>query len=479
MFIADTPIASTQQAGTGDAVIFKRSTNLSPIDMINSAAKEKQASAASAKQEKLKLAFGAKKDFYKNLQDLNGKIWYKDSAEYLDHIDKGILAKVRDYELKGIDPFSDNNAMADINTEIAKLEALASASKSAEVNYNQLQKTVAAKPGEYDLAASYAAAEDYAQPGILQRAPKNIQPVLVPLRFGEILDKYLGDNVRSQLKIAKEYTDIGEVAKANEVIQKMKEETLKTAMSIGNPYVEQGRMNPTQLVDFADKFIGQWQGEAFYNPNKDEDQAIIKARDANTAADRLRRYNLNADKFRYAKSMSEIKDTEVDDLFRAIADGLPVNTSSLAGQYVVDGSGNTVKTGAFTPNKNAKGQVVSITYDTYTFDPATGQPTSTTPTGKITTPLVDSKNNYIFSTSPIYQSKFASAGKMKTPATSYTTDENGNYVEVPNPGATPGKKVNNTSTTISTSTVSKNKLTKTLSSGRVVYSDDNGKTWHP
>lgn len=434
-------ITSAIKAGDGDAVIFGRESRLSPADNLLQIGRANEQAKNQSKLLKQKLSNDNAQGFYKQLQDMNGKVWSNDLPHITNIIDKDIVGYANDLQKKGIDPFSDPTAMAELSGRIGKLNAFASASVGDKATLDAYHKALmedAKKDQLFNLPNSIAKGEVWAKLPPDQRALNPLQPEYNTPNLETILDKqYTPILKQGMATFLKSTTDKNEKEVNTKNFKDFATSTELSAYGKLQPLIDQGLITPAQAQEGITKFFSKANDlTATYNANKDQDQAFAREKEATRKAEWEKEFGLKKDKFAFAKSYMEVKPNETEALFKGIAAGVPVNTMALSQQVIMRPNGEQVITGAFYPIKNKEGKVTAIQIKTYTKD----ENKNLVPAGDVITPLLSKDGKFIYSTSPIYQAKFADAGQNKAPATTYTTDENGDYVEVDNPEATPGTK---------------------------------------
>lgn len=271
-------IASTQKAGEGDAFILDSSGASRNIGILAQMNAQDKNIAQQNQVIKQKQDYDTQKSFFDNLSDVNLDLRDQDVPFINGKIDE-IIKKVTDYKMEGKNPFDMNNSEAYIGVrgDLGKLQAWSAGSKSLKQEERDAQKALYAdRNGLYDHETTQKAIDYRSKLELPEAIGTTIQLVQAPLKFGEILDKTLGDNIKAQLKVAKEYSDKGETQKANEIINNIKQGTLKTALSLGSPYIQGGRATNEDILGQANAWIDQYASEALYNPNKDEDQTLAR-----------------------------------------------------------------------------------------------------------------------------------------------------------------------------------------------------------
>jgi hypothetical protein len=426
--MTNTAIASTQQAGQGDAVILGNNSQPAGNTLLQIGARKQQQNA----QEKL-LNQKQKQDnatkFYQNLAGLKERIWDADLGRATEKVNE-LVNKAIDYQKKGINPFDPQNmgAYMDLYGDVEKLQLFQEASKSAEQQYLKGYTSINNdKLGVFDHNKSITALESYKNYEPLERAKLTIDLPLAPYNSIALTDKTLGDTMNLITQNAKVLNDAGLVADANDAVLKNKPAFMESALGLHQTAIQQGRITPEQVLKDASDYFDANIKKALYDPTKDEDQAFAKAKQADLNADRARRFKLASEKFQFAKSLQEIKSTEVDDLFKSISEGLPVSSMALANQTIQNPkTGELVITGAFTPIKNKNNEVVGVNIETFKEVEENGVK-KIVKQGNITSPILDSKKNPVYSTTQIYKSAFATSSKNKAPVTNYTVNETGDF----------------------------------------------------
>lgn len=426
-------IVHTTQAGEGDAVIFGRESKLSPIDNILNLGAQKQKAKAQSALLKQKLSNDNQQGFYKQLQDIHSKVWSRDLPEITDKINDVIKYTI-DAQRNGIDPFSDAATQAEIYGRLGNIQATAGASLNDKMQYETRRKELAAdqlKEQNYNLDKSLTDLDKrYTGKTVADRSLlPDFKPTFNTYSVIPALDKVMGDNVKEVFKSAKVYSDAGNVKDANAMLEAAKQPFIQTALQQAASMIAIGRTTPEAVAQEASDYWDSQKKTALYDPLKVNTLELARTKEANLQAYRARLIDLASKKFQFTKSMSEIKNTEVDDLFNSIIGGLPVNTSALAGQDIRNPKTNEiVKTGTFEPIRDGNGKITGIKIATYkaVTNPET-QEVTLQPAGYINSPLVSKEGKPIYSTSQIYQSKFANSVKSKTPATNYFLNDNNEF----------------------------------------------------
>lgn len=461
--MTNTAIASTQRAGEGDAVILGNNSQPVINTILQIGERNKQGAAQSKLLNDKQKQENATK-FYQNLAGLKSKIWDADLPRATEKIDN-LITKAIDFQKKGINPFDPQNmgAYIDLYGDIEKLQLFQEASKSSEQQYlKAFQSLNSDKTELYDKGKGITALQEYRNLDPLERLKLTID--LPKAAYNSIVgtDKALGDTMKLITANAKVLNDKGLVTEANDAVLKNKPAFIQSALGLHTAAIQQGRITPEKVMQDASDYFDANIRTALYNPNKDEDQKLQEEKLQEQKRHNRATEGLDWQKFQYTKAMNEVKSTEVDDLFKSIQQGLPVSTMSLSNQSIQNPkTGEMVITGAFKPVINKKGNVVGIEIETFTEKDGV-----ITPKGSITSPIVDSKGNPVYSTSQIYKSAFATSSKSKSPVTNYTVDENGDFVLIQEDQKPVGSRQSNS---IKTSTVSKGANTDN-NSGMVTYS---------
>jgi hypothetical protein len=272
-------IASTQKAGEGDAFILDNAGATRNIGILS---RMKLAEDKRNQQERIakdKKEADVQKQFFDSLSGINTLGIRPKDVGFLNTQIDDLLKNVNDAKMAGKNPLDMNNVSEYTNTigQLGKIQAYAHASRSMNTEDLDFQKKLMTDTkGLYDKDKSMKAFQTRYDLDLPEALSLKIEPVQAPIKFGEILDKTLGDNIKEQLKVAKEYKDRGEVDKANEIVAKIKQGTLTTALRLGDPYVNEGRISVDDIVKQSNAFIEQYNSEALYDPNKDEDQSLAK-----------------------------------------------------------------------------------------------------------------------------------------------------------------------------------------------------------
>lgn len=453
--MTNTAIASTQQAGEGDAVILGNNSQPVANTLLQIGARKQQQDAQSKLLNQKQKQENATK-FYSNLSGLKEKIWDADLSRASEQVN-ALVSKAIDYQKKGINPFEPQNmgAYMDLYGDVEKLQLFQEASKSAEQQYLKgFQSLNNDKTELYDKDKSITALQTYRNMDPLERAKITIDLPKAPYNSIALTDKTLGGTMKLITSNAKVLNDIGLVTEANEAVLKNKPAFIQSALGLHTAAIQQGRITPEKVMQDASDYFDANIRTALYNPNKDEDQQLAKVKEANLQADRKRRADLAQQKFQFMKSMSEVKSPEVDDLFLSIQEGLPVSSMALANQTIQHPTtGEIVVTGAFKPIKNKLGKVTGISIETFTEDPNTG---ALTKKGVLNSPILDKSGNPVYSTTQIYKSAFQTSTKGKTPITNYTINEDGDFEFIEDDQKPVGsKKTSGQSTSVGTKSINK------------------------
>ena len=117
------------------------------------------------------------------------------------------------------------------------------------------------------------------------------------------------------MKIAKEYSDKNMVDEANKIVEDIKKSTLVSAITIGDPYIKDGRISNSDVLKQANDWITQWVDKALYNPNKDEDQALAEKKAATDEWYKKQKVAQGWDNIRFRKSAADKFDTNAEQKF--------------------------------------------------------------------------------------------------------------------------------------------------------------------
>lgn len=451
--MTNTAIASTQRAGEGDAVILGNNSQPAINTILKIGERNKQGAAQSKLLNDKQKQENATK-FYQNLAGLKSKIWDADLPRATEKIDN-LITKAIDFQKKGINPFDPQNmgAYIDLYGDIEKLQLFQEASKSSEQQYlKAFQSLNSDKTELYDKGKGITALQEYRNLDPLERLKLTID--LPKAAYNSIVgtDKALGDTMKLITANAKVLNDKGLVTEANDAVLKNKPAFIQSALGLHTAAIQQGRITPEKVMQDASDYFDANIRTALYNPKKDEDQKLQEEKLQEQKRHNRATEGLNWQKFQYTKAMNEVKSTEVDDLFNSIQKGLPVSTMALSNQSIQNPkTGEMVITGAFKPVKNKEGKVVGIEIETFTEKDGV-----VTPKGSITSPIIDSKGNPVYSTSQIYKSAFATSSKSKTPVTNYTINEDGDFEFIEDDQKPVGsKKTSGQSTSVGTKSINK------------------------
>lgn len=465
--MTNTAIASTQRAGEGDAVILGNNSQPVINTILQIGERNKQGAAQSKLLNDKQKQENATK-FYQNLAGLKSKIWDADLPRATEKIDN-LITKAIDFQKKGINPFDPQNmgAYIDLYGDIEKLQLFQEASKSSEQQYlKAFQSLNSDKTELYDKGKGITALQEYRNLDPLERLKLTID--LPKAAYNSIVgtDKALGDTMKLITANAKVLNDKGLVTEANDAVLKNKPAFIQSALGLHTAAIQQGRITPEKVMQDASDYFDANIKTALHDQTVDENQKLQEEKLQEQKRHNRATEGLNWQKFQYIKAMNEVKSTEVDDLFKSIQKGLPVSAMALSNQSIQNPkTGEMVITGAFKPVKNKEGKVVGIEIETFTEKYGV-----VTPKGSITSPIIDSKGNPVYSTSQIYKSAFATSSKSKTPVTNYTVDENGNFILIQEDQKPVGSKQSNS---IKTSTASKD--ANTDNNSRMVTYSVNGK----
>ena len=288
MYIPETGIASTQKAGQGDAVIFDRISKSNPIDLIikgNDDEKKRQKDIAKLKMTN---SFKAKQDLYKSIQDIKGKIWYRDVGDFSKAIDDGMAEIWEKQKNSNEDIFNTNDGMMAISSFIGKLESAASASKSAETLYNNDRKTYINNKDIYDVDASNAAYEQWANPknitnedgtpvsgldAIVRRGTMGAPaPILKPFNPDLFIEKEYGTLLRNKLSIFKVLNDNGLTDQAKKEFDQFKTDIIP---AISSSILSTGRItDPLEAVSATTQALDKYAPFFGYDASNDKDRKL-------------------------------------------------------------------------------------------------------------------------------------------------------------------------------------------------------------
>lgn len=453
--MTNTAIASTQRAGEGDAVILGNNSQPVINTILQIGERNKQGAAQSKLLNDKQKQENATK-FYQNLAGLKSKIWDADLLRATEKIDN-LITKAIDYQKKGINPFDPQNmgAYIDLYGDIEKLQLFQEASKSAEVLYNKgidlINKDL---DHNIDQKSYFEKLTNLKKTDPLLRYNVDTEPTLAQYESITGTKKVLGSVLKDIQTNAKILNDKGLVDEINQSILDNKPKFIESALALHAPAIAKGRTTTEKVIQENSDLFDASIKEAGYDPTKVNELAFKKEQQADLNADRARRFKLASEKFQFAKSMSEVKSPEVDDLFLSIQEGLPVSSMALANQTIQHPTtGEIVVTGAFKPIKNKLGKVTGISIETFTEDPNTG---ALTKKGVLNSPILDKSGNPVYSTTQIYKSAFQTSTKGKTPITNYTINEDGDFEFIEDDQKPVGsKKTSGQSTSVGTKSINK------------------------
>lgn len=422
-----TAIASTQKAGEGDATILGNNSRPIAENLLAQASQQAKAKAAGDLLKQKGIQENQTK-FFQNLGGLKEKVWMQDIPEITGDVN-ALIDKAVQMQKSGINPFDPNNGSAytELWGDIEKLQAKQEASKSAELRFNNALSTLDKDKGnDLDIMKTKVILDAGAGKKIMERTTEDFNVAYAPVDFSKKL-KEVDKIVLPQLKMAKSYYDQNQVDVANKAIEDMKLMIPDFVTGLYSREIAQGRTTPEEALQRATEYVNTLTQDASLDPTKVNELAFKKEQQADLNADRARRFKLASEKFQFAKSLQEIKSTEVDDLFKSISEGLPVSSMALANQTIQNPkTGELVITGAFTPIKNKNNEVVGVNIETFKEVEENGVK-KIVKQGNITSPILDSKKNPVYSTTQIYKSAFATSSKNKAPVTNYTVNETGDF----------------------------------------------------
>jgi hypothetical protein len=281
MAAAKTAIASTQQQGEGDAFVLQGLSN--PVNIMAGLKKQKDEGDQQKLLLKNKQEYDTQKSFYDQLTALNTLgIRTIDLPRVNQEID-GLIKEATEAKMQGKNPFDLGNPAEYMNLmgKYSKIQAMVDASKTLQKQIIAAERTLSSdKKGEFDQQKGRVAIDYTGTAPLEDVLGATINIPLAELKFGEILDKTFGDNIKEQLKIAKEYSDKNMVEEANKVVEDIKKSTLVSAITIGDPYIKDGRISNSDVLKQANDWVTQWVDKALYNPNKDEDQKLAEKKAA-------------------------------------------------------------------------------------------------------------------------------------------------------------------------------------------------------
>lgn len=321
---AETAIASTQKAGEGDAVILGNNT---PNVITTLLRRNEQEGKAKAQGKLLtqKQTQDNKAKFFQNLSGLKDKVWYKDIPEITQKV-TDLVGKAVQMQKSGVDPFDPANTAAytEIFGDVEKIGLLQGASKSAEERYNKAVTLLNQdKEGIYDKMKLLDSMNKFENmPSIEERAKYDIPVAYAPVDYQTKLDKTLGDNIKSQLAIAKAYNDKNMVKEANDVISAIKTNTIPAGIALFSREIKTGQAkSPDEVVEQVNKWVDQYQQKALYDPTKNNQLEFQKQKEANLVAYRNKMFELKKDYQEFRKSQSLPIEFDTKELFESAGNG--------------------------------------------------------------------------------------------------------------------------------------------------------------
>jgi len=390
-------IASTSQAGQGDAVIFKSngpglSNNIRHYYDREGNNRQQQA------LQKQKFAQSNQQSFYKNIQDIKAKIWDADLEEINSKINDDILKYATEQQQKGIDVFSDPQSLVELNGKLGQLSALASASKSAQEIHNKtFQQGIADDWKTYDDAKSYSSLMEYKNLPIAQRALINPELKLRDFNAEEYINKNVSPLLLKDLQPLK-----GKVY--NDEVSKQASEDAQNGIIDGylpmvtEQLISTGRVNPEEATKIATDWVEKQKAAAFYDPTKNAKLAQDLNKHNDLLALRKAKLGLDRDKFEYTKKYNEPIPTNVTETMVGMAKGT-VTSEKFYGvpisDPVTDSKGNVVKEpvyGKAYKADNGKSLEFEI------IDKATGKSV-----GRKKIPVFNDKNEVVVAGSNVWQ----------------------------------------------------------------------------
>lgn len=452
---AETAIASTQKEGQGDAVVLGNNTP----NVITTLLKRNEQEGKAKAQGKLltqKQTQDNKAKFFQNLSGLKDKVWYKDIPEITQKV-TDLVGKAVQMQKSGVDPFDPTNTAAytEIFGDVEKIGLLQGASKSAEERYNKAVTLLNQdKEGIYDKMKLLESMNKFENiPSIEERAKYDIPVAYAPVDYQTKLDKTLGDNIKSQLAVAKAYNDKDMVKEANDIISAIKTSTIPAGIALFSRELQTGQAkSPDEVVEQVNKWVDQYQQKALYDPTKNNQLEFQKQKETNIEAHRAWNRDFNERKFGYTKSQSMPKTPEVDKLFETIKKGGSIGKNVFAGLTLTETGTNTkFITGKSKLIKGANGNIIGIATERFKVPEKEGEsPSKKYPTPYITY-LYDKDGNDISSSQQLYTQSLIRSNVTKAPITNYTIDDNGNYVKIDETQPLVNqKRTNNESTTSTT-----------------------------
>lgn len=432
--VVETAIASTQKTGQGDAVVLGNNTP----NVITTLLKRNEAEAKAKAQGKLltqKQTQDNKAKFFQNLSGLKDKVWYKDIPEITQKV-TDLVGKAVQMQKSGVDPFDPANTAAytEIFGDVEKIGLLQGASKSAEERYNKAVTLLNQdKEGIYDKLKLADSMKKFADiTNIEERAKYDIPVEYAPVDYQTKLDKTLGDNIKSQLAVAKAYNDKNMVKEANDIISAIKTSTIPAGIALFSRELQTGQAkSPDEVVEQVNKWVDQYQQKALYDPTKNNQLEFQKEKEAHLETDRAFKRRLASDKFSFQKAQSTPKPTEVEDLFKVAKSGGSISENSLAGLMLTETGTNTkFITGKSKLIKGANGNIIGIATERFKVPEKEGEsPSKKYPTDYITK-FYDANGNDITSTTQLYKEAMNKSISTKVPVTNTTIDNNGNQVQI-------------------------------------------------
>lgn len=344
MSISVTPIASTQKAGEGDAVILPRISNQSAIDLMAAEKRRKDTSDFNMQRMKKLYGYKQKEDVLKRMQDIRSKIWFRDEGRIRDYIRDNIVTPLRDnYISKGINPFEDDNAMLDINSALGNLSAMATASKSAETVYNKAREAIDKDTKDiYDKPSSYRALDDWANSDWTKRSTG--EPALVETAFSPnvYMDKTFGDNVGKLFPPLKIFYDSGLTEKADEYFKDLKTKwTPVLAASLLND--SRGSIkDPNEAIKTANEWLDA-NASSFigFDPTQKNKLDFQKQKERNLTAYRNSVLGLKKDYLAFRESQSMPPQFYTKDIITdALVNNNPQAISLIRNYYTTYGKGS-------------------------------------------------------------------------------------------------------------------------------------------
>lgn len=263
------PIASTQQAGQGDAVILGGRNTPIAQTLLNIANNNNRVKVAK-QVEQQKQTTQAQKDFFLTMAGSKGG-WDADYGLLSDKA-KGIITYLKD------NPDSFNIAKnpqgyATLMGMQEDLKLAKNLSDSSQKQYNDFRAKVLADNGKnYDVDKSLVGAELYRTMTQEERMPYSLEPVLKPYEAQNELNKTYTPDILKQIMPL-----VNTPATTTEE-QKTKQDNINNWITAYKPTLESalkgtGRLKDEDIPLEVDKYLETLKANVSYNNNKDQDQA--------------------------------------------------------------------------------------------------------------------------------------------------------------------------------------------------------------